>query len=77
MFDFSRHKWIRVFLKNAQASAGAEIDPLTPIDGARIIGWVFEFTSAGGLIFRRWGGGLGQILVILMIRIAALFFLNG
>ena len=56
VLDFSRHKRIGIPFKGAQAGAGAEIDPLAAIQGAGINGRVFQFASAGGFMFRRWGG---------------------
>ena len=56
VFDFARHERIRVPLKGAQAGARAEIDPLAAIHGARIVGRVIQFASAGSFIFRKGGG---------------------
>jgi len=52
MFYFTRHERIGIQIENAQAGAGAEIDPLFVIDRARIIGWVFERAATGS--FEYW-----------------------
>ena len=51
MFHFTRDKRIGVLFKDTQAGAGAEVDLLAAIVGARIIHWVFQFTSAGSFVF--------------------------
>ena len=37
VFHFASYEWIRIFLEDAQASAGTEIDSLAAIDGTGII----------------------------------------
>jgi hypothetical protein len=51
VFNLSRHECVGVILENAQAGAGAEVDPLAAIFGAGIFGGVFDFSSTGGLVF--------------------------
>ena len=68
MLNLASHERIRVLLEDAQAGLRAEVNPLAAIHGAGIMHWIFQFTAAGGFIFR-WlsGRSLGQISVILMI----------
>lgn len=57
MFHFARHESIRVLLKDAQAGAGTEVDPLAAIGGAGVICQVFERAAAGRFVFRQWRSG--------------------
>jgi hypothetical protein len=52
MFDFTCHKRIRRLFKDTQTGTRTKINSLTLINGAGIICWVFEFASAGSLVFR-------------------------
>ena len=52
MFYFTRHERIGIQIENAQAGAGAEIDPLAVIDRAWVLGGIFERAFAGG--FEYW-----------------------
>ncbi len=68
MFHLARNEWIRVLLENAQAGAGAEINPLAAIDNAGKVCRVFERASADSFIFRRWNGGsFSQSSIFLMM----------
>jgi hypothetical protein len=43
MFHFACHKWIRILLEDSQAGTRTKINPLAAINGAGVIGWVFEY----------------------------------
>lgn len=51
MFHLPFHKRIGVLLKDTQAGAGAEVDPLAAIICAWKFGWVFDLPAAGSFVF--------------------------
>jgi len=69
MFHFAGHERIGILLEDTQAGVRTKIDSFTLINGAGIIRGVFEFASAGGFIFREWGGIISQSSVFLVMCI--------
>ena len=56
MLHLACHERIGILLENAQTGTSAKKDSFAAIHGAGIFRRVFEFTSAGGFVFRQWGG---------------------
>jgi hypothetical protein len=68
VFHFASHERIRILLEDAQAGVSTEIESPAAINGAWIIGWVFEFASAGSFVYEQWGGGsFSHISVFVMV----------
>lgn len=68
MVHFARHERVRVLLEDAQAGAGAEVDPLLTIGGAGIVRRVLEFPPTDGFVFRSWNNvSLSQSSVFLVM----------
>jgi len=70
MFHLAGHERIWVLLKDAQAGAYAEINPLFLIYGTGIIRWIFQLAATGGFEFRQRGCSyLSQGSVFLMMGV--------
>ena len=52
MLHFACNEWIGILLKDAQAGAGAEVDPLAAMDGTGKSCRIFQFAATDGLVFR-------------------------